>query len=292
MPLPAILLILISTFMHAGWNLIARQQGSTQLFWQITAVVAVLGIGPALLLEWAGRTPILPIVWPFLLGGGVFLTAYYVGLAGGYRNGDFTVVYPLARALPVLILAVIDTVRGHPPSLIGWLGMGLVALGCLIAPLESWRGLALARYFNRATLWILLTAVGTVGYTIIDKAAAELMPAGPDTAARYNVFETVVSFVGYSLVLRLGGETITREKGLSAWKWPLVAAVCLFGAYWLVLWAYQLSTHVSYVVAMRQFSIVIGVIVGAILFREPAPRLRLTAALVIVAGVTCIALGG
>jgi hypothetical protein len=32
----------------------------------------------------------------------------------GYKSGDFTVVYPVARALPVLVLAFVDWGRGEP----------------------------------------------------------------------------------------------------------------------------------------------------------------------------------
>jgi drug/metabolite transporter (DMT)-like permease len=75
-------------------------------------------------------------------------------------------------------------------------------------------------------------------------------------------------------------------------NWPrtLLVGVLLFGAYALVLWAYQLSVHTSYVVAMRQFSIVIGVVAGSLLFHEPAPRLRIAAAITITLGGICIAL--
>jgi drug/metabolite transporter (DMT)-like permease len=72
---------------------------------------------------------------------------------------------------------------------------------------------------------------------------------------------------------------------------PILGAIGFFGGYWLVLWSYQLSPQASHVVALRQLSIVIGV-VGTILFREPAPALRISASLVIVAGIACIALAG
>jgi drug/metabolite transporter (DMT)-like permease len=66
----------------------------------------------------------------------------------------------------------------------------------------------------------------------------------------------------------------------------------MFSAYALILWAYQLVTHVSYVVALRQFSIVLGVIAGTFLFHEPAPRWRIGMACLIVAGVVLISLKG
>jgi drug/metabolite transporter (DMT)-like permease len=53
-----------------------------------------------------------------------------------------------------------------------------------------------------------------------------------------------------------------------------------------------LVSHVSYVVALRQFSIVLGVVAGTFLFHEPAPRWRISMAVLIVLGVVLISLGG
>jgi len=69
-------------------------------------------------------------------------------------------------------------------------------------------------------------------------------------------------------------------------------AVGIFGAYWLILWSYQLTTQTSYVVALRQFSIVLGVAIGVFLFKEPAPKVRVGAALMIAAGIAGISIGG
>jgi drug/metabolite transporter (DMT)-like permease len=76
------------------------------------------------------------------------------------------------------------------------------------------------------------------------------------------------------------------------WKFPLFGGVAMFGAYWLILWAYQISPQASYVVALRQFSIVLGVVTGSFLFREPARGLRISASLIIVVGIVLIILGG
>jgi uncharacterized membrane protein len=57
-----------------------------------------------------------------------------------------------------------------------------------------------------------------------------------------------------------------------------------------VLWAYQLSWQTSYVVALRQFSVVLGVAAGAVIFKEAAQRARLTGAVVIAVGVATLAI--
>ena len=52
------------------------------------------------------------------------------------------------------------------------------------------------------------------------------------------------------------------------WKWPALAGFLNFASYWLVLWVYQVTEHTSYVVAFRQFSIVIGAIGAFIIYKE------------------------
>ena len=289
-PLPLII-VLISTFMHAGWNLLARQQRGRDIFLPLLLFVAGLGFLPVLLAEWISD-PILPAVWLHLLVTGVFQAMYYLGLLQGYKNGDFTVVYPVARALPVLVLAVVDGLRGQPPSPWGWLGMVLISVGCLLIPRQSWRDFAWARYGNVMMAWVLLAASGTVGYTLVDRAAAEMMRRGWDTAVRYAIFEFASTFLLYWLALKLLRYPTWQLPERAIWLRAMLAGLFMFSAYALVLWAYQLVIHVSYVVALRQFSIVLGVIAGTLLFQEPAPRWRITMALLIVIGVLLISVGG
>jgi drug/metabolite transporter (DMT)-like permease len=170
--------------------------------------------------------------------------------------------------------------------------MVAVSIGCLITPMESIRNFKLSYYWNRAMIWIVVTALGIAGYSIVDKVAAELIEPGPWTAARYGIYETLFSGLAYWLVLKVLGQPTGAATGWQGWKWPVVGAVGVFGAYWLILWSYQLSVQASYVVALRQLSIVIGVALGGMLFREPAPALRFSAAVMIALGVAGIVLIG
>ncbi len=294
-----LILVFISTFMHAGWNLLARRKQGQDIFLPVLALVTLVGIGPALLAEVA-FTPILPVVGVYLLWTGLFQSLYFLGLLRGYQSGHFTVVYPVARSLPVLVLALVDVAQGRPPSLWGWLGMVLISAGCLLAPLESWQDFSWRRYWQPAMGWILLTAVGMIGYTLIDRAAAQVMNPGTSgtavggfgLAVRYALFQAATTFCAYWLLLRWQrnqSEPVTKRD---LWIVIIPAAICMFGAYSLVLWAYQLAPQVSYIVALRQLSIVIGVAAAAVLFHEPAPRWRISMSLVIVSGVVLISVGG
>lgn len=258
---------------------------------RILLVITAVGLGPVLVVEFLGsRFPV--EVWGYLILTSVFQACYYLGLNKGYQSGDFTVVYPVARALPVLLVAVADVALGNAPSSVAWLGMILVSLGCIAMPLESMRDFAVACYYNRTTIWILVTALSTIGYTLVDNAAAELLEPGPWAAARYGIFEFAATALFFWLILKGLHQPTGDSRGWQGWKWPIVGALAVFGAYWLVLWSYQLVVQASYVVALRQFSIVVGVAIGTFLFREPARALRISASLMIALGVACIVLTG
>jgi drug/metabolite transporter (DMT)-like permease len=287
----AVALIFISTFMHAGWNLILGSQRDSYFSLRILLVIAAVGLGPALVVEFLGSR--LPVrVWGYLTLASIFQACYYLGLNKGYQSGDFTVVYPVARALPVLLVAVADVALGNAPSSVAWLGMILVSLGCIAMPLESMRDFTVACYYNRTMIWILVTALSTIGYTVVDNAAAELLESGPWAAAHYGIFEFAVTALFFWLILKGLHQPTGDSRGWQDWKWPIVGALAVFGAYWLVLWSYQLVVQASYVVALRQFSIVVGVAIGTFLFREPARALRISASLMIALGVACIVLAG
>ena len=322
MPPFAVGVVLFSTILHAGWNLIAKQRSdSWTTILQILAAISVPGVLIAVSTELLA-TGILRHVWPFLLGAGCAQAVYFLGLTLGYRAGDLGIVYPVTRALPVLVLGGFDLARSLSPSPTGWLGLALVAAGCIVISGAAGtdrgradrgradRGTAvrgrLARRLHPTIGWAAVAAAGTVGYTAFDKLAAEVLRrqsgGGLPDAFRYGLWEFVISTVLYAALLAAAMRVSARRRAAPppaaaprlSWRtlagdWRTAAAgVGMCGAYSLVLWAYQLSERASYVVALRQFSIVLGVVAGAVLMGERAPVVRIGAAVVIVAGIALV----
>lgn len=281
-------LILLSTLLHASWNLLAHaRRDDTTLFVRANLIVGLVGLGPVLWLQFGGD-PFPPAIWPLLLATGLFQAVYFLGLTMGYRAGEFSIVYPVARALPVLALAFLDILRGHPPSALGWLGMVLVTAGCLLAPLSSLRAVSRDRYWNATIFWVLVTAAGTVGYSGVDKVALEMLPRGLLSALRYGVLQWLLTVPYLWLLLRYVAKLPMTVGSVREWRRAALATLFISSAYTLILWVYQMIPQASYVVALRQFSIVIGVVAAILIFREPAAKLRLTAALIISAGVALV----
>jgi len=291
MSLWVIVLVLCSTFMHAGWNLLARYERSESAFYRkMLIAIAVVGFAPGVLSEALTRSLTLK-AWGCVTGSAFCAGLYLFFLARAFESSDFTVVYPVARALPVIFVAMGDVLRGRYLTGLGWLGILLVASGCALVPLRSFRDLAFRRYFNRASLWMLFAALGTVGYTLLDKVAAEVVQQGPATAARYGYMYFTISFAPYAAFLRISKRE-NHNSNTAGWKLAIPAAALSFGAYWMILWAYQLSPYASYIVAFRQFSIVIGAVFAFIIYKEQGVAVRLMGALLITSGLALIGVWG
>lgn len=286
-----IALILCSTLMHAAWNLLARSQKSKVDFINRMLIVTVLGgFVPAISSEVLTRS--LPLTaWMYVAGSGFCCGMYYFFLASAYEASDFTAVYPVVRSLPVLLVSIGDLLRGRYLTSLGWLGIVLVTSGCFLTPLRSFREFGIRRYLNKTILWMLLAAIGTVGYTLFDKVASEIVKPGPATAARYGYVFFLISYGTYVLFLKTF-KTGERSLNPLGWKLPVLAGFMNFGAYWLVLWAYQLSQHAGYITAFRQFSIIIGVILAFTIYKEQGLVIRLMGVLLLTLGLVLIGLWG
>ncbi|MEM9539232.1 MAG: hypothetical protein AAGA60_06925 [Cyanobacteria bacterium P01_E01_bin.42] len=314
MPLTAIILVFLSATTHAAWNLLAhsQQKVSGNLFLRYLAIAGFAGLLLELVAQWQGESFPLP-VWGAILLSGVVHATYYLGLTMGYRHGSFTVIYPVSRALPVLFLAGFDVFRGYEPSLLGWSGILLVTIGCAIAPLQSLQKASWRDYWNWAAVWVLAIVLATVAYTAIDKVAVDMLLPNPTTSSlRYGLLQATFTVPCLWLMLQFIEEerpnapyqlpranpTLKTDRlnfpaalfaFLADWRPAILFSFFVFGSYWFMLLAYQFSSHVSYLTSLRQISIVFGVVIGTLILREPAPKLRIGAAILITLGCLCIA---
>lgn len=100
--------------------------------------------------------------------------------------------------------------------------------------------------------------------------------------------------MGLGMSLLLVPAVWARRRALSEewrtnWRAILAASTMNLTSYLLVLFAFTLS-KASYVVAARELSIVLSVLIGRVWFGEGRLGPRLAGAAVILAGVVCVAL--
>jgi drug/metabolite transporter (DMT)-like permease len=277
----ALALVLGAALIHAAWNALMKRAGDPLAFlWCASSVGVLLYLPAALYVLWDRGFRLSAL--PFLVTTVLLHSTYFFTLGRAYRSGDLSVVYPVARGtgvalVPVLALFVFDE-RLSPA---GVLGVTLVVLGIFAL---HWRGRKRSTpLLAPGTGWALLTGLSIAAYSLVDKAGVARLHPVP----YIGLMELGACFVLLPAVL-------ARRDGLSReWRaaWPsiLVVAVLSPGGYLLVLFAFQLS-KAGYVVAGREVSIVFSALIGSVLMGEGALGRRLAGAVVVLAGVVCVAL--
>lgn len=298
----AILLILLSAGIHVSWNLVGKRSASSIGFFWLANAFGVLLLLPVLLIFRGEAFQIPAQVWILLVATGFFEALYYAALAKAYRYGEMSIAYPLARAFPVLFVALASELlgRGERISSLSLAGMLLVFLGCVVLPLEKPGRMRLQDWINPATGLALLAAFGTTGYSMVDDQALRLLRELPQTqlpafkAALIYSFWEALSAVLFLLPLclfprreRQELRVMLRTRTHSAF-WM---GVGIYAGYILVLVAMAFVRDISYVVAFRQTSIPLGTLVGVLLLKERAYPLKFIGSLVIFAGLVMVGVG-
>jgi len=290
MTLDAIALVGASCVLHATWNLIAKRHlKDATFFWWVLAGVVALGAPPFAVV--VADVTVGPMVWVCLLGGGTLIGAYFYCLGKAYAVADLTIVYPVARSAPVLVWLWGWLLLGESPTLVGTAGILAATVGVFCLPINSGKRFTtrghLKTFGKPEMLWALATALATSGYSLIDKVGIG-MTTGLDGAYVYVYIEYAVSFVVFSLLVLCGGRRRARLPRPRALLPALMVAVATLSGYFLVLVALR-SSKVSYVVAFRQLSIILGAVFGFVFLRERGAW-RLVGAAVISAGLVALAL--
>lgn len=290
MPTQALLLILVSAAMHAGWNLIlktARHKLAFNVFMHACAV-AVFSLFWIL---WQGSIPAppAPVVF-FALGAGFFFAIYHVCLTASYDRVDVSLAYPLTTTGPLYIPLWAYIFLGERLSLLGGAGILVVFLGAYILQMReiSWVGLSFPMRNIRLPGVLLALSAGvfySVG-SIVDKRAVTVADVFVYT---YYLDIALFLFLGANALLSDARHRFVEEVR-AHWGRGIAAGFVLFLSFTTYRVGLQMA-KVSYATSVRQASAIVGVIGGILIFRERFGRIRLFGAALIVLGVACIKLG-
>ncbi|HUU22976.1 MAG TPA: drug/metabolite transporter, partial [Phycisphaerae bacterium] len=108
MTVTAVILLLLSVVVHAGWNTISRRHRPATAFMLLASATGTVLLAPVALWHAPGLREVAPTFWVALGGTSLFMAMYYIALAGAYRVGEMSLVYPLARALPALLVPLVS----------------------------------------------------------------------------------------------------------------------------------------------------------------------------------------
>ncbi|HCG55751.1 MULTISPECIES: DMT family transporter [Brevibacterium] len=300
---PAVLgLVLFASVAHALWNIAAK---------------SVSGKGYAFVLAYHGLSAILlaPIaVWllvsgthEFSLGllsaavlSASFHIAYSVALQSGYDHAPLGVVYPTARGVgPIITIIIAVLFLGERPTPPETIGAFIVLAGIAVVTVRP-RGAGFgadshgshSHGIGRGLAWGALIGTFIASYTLWDDFAVNHITDSP-------LLYFAVSEACVATIMALGIVTLPGGAGrrgdvtsiLAEHKRALVTVAILSPlAYLLVLFAMQ-QAPVSLVAPVRETSIIVGTLLAWWFFGEKNIGMKLTGAVVVVAGIGLIALG-
>ncbi|PIE63755.1 MAG: multidrug DMT transporter permease [Desulfobacterales bacterium] len=300
MTITAVLLVILSATMHAGWNLFSKSHSPTIGFFKLATIGTILWFAPILFLTCDLLPKISLFLWGVLLVAGFFQAVYYAGLAGAYSRGALSIAYPLARSIPILLLMALTygMGKGDDFTLTAVLGMLAIVAGAFILPMNSFRDFRLSNFLNPSCAFTVVAAVGTAGYSFVDDIGMDMLGLVPGPAAGwarallYLILEGVFTLFWLQVLMffldRSTEKYRAERSGLL--KPAFVAGLAIGATYGIILLAMTYVTNVSYVVALRQLSIPIGTVLGIFLLKEKGSTPRFVGLTILFAGLVLVAI--
>ena len=276
------LLVLAAALGHALWNFAARKvAGDMAVLWLAFGTGMVVMLPVSALFWWQG-TP-LNLSWPSLLclaATGVFHAFYFALLGSAYEQGEISLVYPVARGSGIGLTAFVAwLLLGDEISPIGAIGIGLVFLGILSL---GWPALRQRAGSLRLALGVGMTIVC---YSLVDKIGVGYMHP--------IYYITGMWIIGTLLrtpfVLRRA-ELPMREVMRIYWPHILLIGLGSQATYLLILYAYTMGP-ISYIIAARESSVVIGAALGFCFLKERLTAFKTIGILAIFGGLVLLKAG-
>ena len=271
--------VLLAAVLHAVWNALAHLIGDQLVGFALIGVAVTVGAAGIVLASPAPATT----SWPFLAGSALLHVAYNLLLMRCYRLGDFSQVYPLARGTsPWLVALGAALFVGEHLSVIRLVGVVVISIG--LGSLVFVGGVP-TRAARPAIAAAVLTGVVIATYTTLDGLGVR--SAG-----------TVAGYAGWLFLLQGPVLPVAAAVARRGWLWRQVRPHLLAGlaggtlsmaAYGLVLWA-QTRGALAPIAALRETSVIVGAVIGAVLFKERFGPWRIAATVLVAGGVILVTL--
>jgi drug/metabolite transporter (DMT)-like permease len=298
----ALVLIAIAAVLHAAWNVILKTSGDPLLTAVRLQAIGTAILGPIAVVAWFldGQPALDPGGVAIALFSGCLEALYFFLLAGAYRRGDLSLVYPLARgSAPLLAVVVGLAFLGERLPLLASLGVVCVLVGILLVA-RPWRALGAAGREHRGAVgFALATGASIAAYSAVDRIGVRILVPWLYGAV-LAVFATTI--LGTIVILgRRSGILTAPPPVLSADGRPVtlgvragIAGVMSLTAYLLILFAYSVAPLAA-VAPLRESAIVLGAAWGSYRLGEATSgrdsMLRTGAAALVVLGAIFVALG-
>lgn len=276
MTLAICLLVLSAALLHAVWNALVKGSDDKAI---VLGLISLGHVIPGLFIVMVVPLPPIESV-PYIIASTIIHWVYYYLLNTAYRIGDFSIIYPIARGLaPVLIALGSQIWIGEKLPILAWTGILTVSGGIMILTRGSFSG-AIPPSAIVAAVGV---ALAVTAYSLVDGVGIRISGNALSYIGWLFVNEIfVAAFIFFSQFKRL------RVVSVRTLYIGFAGGVISGLAYAMVLYAKTLAP-LGIISALRETSVIFAAIIGVIWFKEGPRNQRLFAALIVVVGIGLIA---
>jgi len=283
-------LVLLSAIIHAFRDFLTKKAKDKQVFVWLYGISGLILFLP-IFIYFLSREGIKNSFGFYIsIASGFFIFIYFYFLTKSYEKGDLSHVYPIMRSAPALVLIFAVIFLREQVSIIGVLGIFLVLLGTYTINMKK---MSLSELFkpiklifeNKSVKFAFLTSISLATVSIIDKIGVSYIH--PMVYFYFIFLFTFTFFTPY--VLHVKDKLLIKNEWKVNKKTILINGFFLIFGYILILIAFTIE-KVSYVVGLRQLSVVFAVLLGGYILKEEYRMIRFTSSALIFIGIFLISI--
>ena len=269
---------LASAVLHAGWNAAVKASRDPPRAMTAQMLLSALFVLPGLL--WSGLPPL--AAWPWIAASTLLNVITVAALLRGYELAGFGLVYPVVRAIAVvLVVPLVAVVAGGWPGPAALGGIAVIALSLALIAWDTARDRGVP---VQALAWIFAAGIGAAGYILCD--AQGVRAAGSPWA--YGFVVSITNAAAMCWRQRRNGAPWRQLEG--QWSVAVPAAVASVASYLLFLWVWG-HAPIAPAAALRDTSAVFAILIAVVWLKEPFTRTRILAVLLAATAIPLLRLG-
>jgi uncharacterized membrane protein len=317
--------VLFAACMNVAWNVVVKTSGDPLRTTARAIAGAMAVVTPIAAIAWiVNASPTMTGEgWSLAVISGIAQVVFYVALSAGYRRGDLSTVYPIARgtaALGTVIVGIVLLGERLDPLALAGVAM-LLAGGWFVRRPALLAG-------STAVPWALLTGAAIICYSALDRVGAREGPSwmygwAAWMAGILMLWAWIWADMRFGITRRLERRAAARSEGVisrmaarpipaagtagedsaagvggaageddpASWLRSTLAGLLIVGAYFIILAAYSVAP-LAIVSPLRESAVVLATAWGILGLgeREGAAQ-RLGGAALIAAGATLTVVG-
>lgn len=269
---------LLSALLHAGWNAAVKNSRHPTQAMTAQMLLSALICVPGLI--WVGLPD--PRAWIWIAASTTVNVVTIMALLRAYELGGFGIVYPVSRAIAVLLVVPLAAlVAGDRVSTFALTGIAVMALALGTLAWDSTRDQSASR---AALGWTFAAGIGIAAYVLCD--AQGVRASG--SAWSYGFAVSITNAAAMCWRNRALGPPWKQLSG--QWTVGVPAAVASTVSYLLILWVW---THapIAPAAALRDTSAIFAILIAIVWLKEPFTKTRIAAVLLAAAAVPLLRLG-